>query len=339
MTAVETGGVGVVAPPPASGRPGVAGLSYPQAWRGSARYRWWRPLLALAVMAGGGVVFFVFSGLSQIGAWAAYNLPGFLAAMSSTDTGGVLEDAAWLVSPLGMLSTNIALGIPIPFAMLAALVAAGSAGVASSVTGRLRWGLMLGAAVTTILVLVPLGFAMEAVAPSSGESLTIAPEAGWQLLAVVILLTTPLQAAGEEYFFRGWLTQVVGAWCRPAWLAVVLPMLVSATLFALAHGVQNPWLFGDRFFFGIVASLLVWRTGGLECAVALHVVNNLFAFGAAIATGTMEESLLITEVEPLSGILSMTGTAVTALVLLGFARWRTAQRLTAVAREGGLAHG
>lgn len=308
--------------------PGVGPLSYPQAWRG-ARYRWWRPLLALALMAGAGAVFFVFTGLSQVGAWLAYDPAGFLAAMTSADADAMLDDAAWLVAPLGMLSTNIGLAIPIPFAMLAALVVAGSAGLASSVTGRLRWGLMVGAAVVTVLVLVPLGFAMEALVPSSGEELAIDPEAGWQLVALVILLTTPLQAAGEEYFFRGWVTQLVGAWCRPAWLAVVLPMLISATLFALAHGTQNPWLFADRFFFGIVASLLVWRTGGLECAVALHVVNNLFAFGAAIATGTMEESLLITEVDPLPGILSVAGTAVTALVLLVFARWRKAQRLTA----------
>ncbi|GAB3165505.1 hypothetical protein GCM10027059_23180 [Myceligenerans halotolerans] len=293
---------------------------YPQAWRGP-RHRWWRPLLAITVMIAGAGVFFVWSAFAQIGAILAHDPAAFLNQFETA----VLDDG-WLATPLGLLATNISLAIPIPIALLAALVATGRPGLVSSVTGRLRWGLLLGAAGVSVLVLVPLGLVPEWFAPTSGEQLTIAPDPGWQLVALVILLTTPLQATGEEYFFRGWLQQVVGAWCRPAWLAVVLPMLISATLFALAHGLQNPWLFADRFFFGLVASVLVWRTGGLECAIALHVVNNLFAFGAAIATGTTAETMLITEVSALSGVLSMTGTAVSAAALLAFARWRRAQR-------------
>ncbi|MBO0607538.1 CPBP family intramembrane glutamic endopeptidase [Myceligenerans salitolerans] len=297
---------------------------YPQAWRGPG-YRWWRPLLTIGVMVAGAGVFFLWSAFAQLGAILAHDPGEFLTRFEEAAL-----DTDWLATPLGLLATNISLAIPIPIALLAALVATGRPGLVSSVTGRLRWGLLLGAAGVSVLVLVPLGFVLEWFAPtSSGEQLTIDPAAGWPLVALVILLTTPLQATGEEYFFRGWLQQVIGAWCRPAWLAVVLPMLVSATLFALAHGLQNPWLFADRFFFGVVASVLVWRTGGLECAIALHVVNNLFAFGAAIATGTMAETMLITEVSALSGVLSMTGTAVSGAALLAFARWRRAQRLTA----------
>lgn len=296
--------------------------TYPQAWR-TERHRWWRPLIAIAVMLAGGAAFFVWSLVAQLGAIIAYAPGEFLA-----DPESAFLDDSWLITPLGMLSTNISLAIPIPIAMLAALVVAGRPGLVSSVTGRLRWGLLAGASVVTVVVLVPLGYVLEAVAPSSGEALTIDPAAGWPLLALVILLTTPLQAAGEEYFFRGWLTQLVGSWCRAPWLAVVLPMLVSATLFAFAHGLQNSWLFADRFFFGIVASLLVWRTGGLECAIALHVVNNLFAFAVAIATDTMSDALLVTEVGVLSGVLSMTGTAVCGLALWGLARWRGTRRLT-----------
>lgn len=296
-------------------------LVYPQAWRGP-RHRWWRPLIAIAIMIGGAAAFFLWSGFAQLGAMLAYDPSGVLSRFDE-----VALETDWVVTPLGLLATNISLAIPIPIALLAALAMTGRPGLVSSVTGRLRWGLLLGAAGVSLLVLVPLGFVLEWFAPSSSEQLTFAPDPGWPLVALVILLTTPLQAAGEEYFFRGWLQQVVGAWCRPAWLAVVLPMLLSATLFALAHGLQNPWLFADRFFFGLVASVLVWRTGGLECAVALHVVNNLFAFGAAIVTGTMAEALLVTEVSALSGVLSMTGTAVSGAALLAFARWRRAQRL------------
>ena len=96
-----------------------------------------------------------------------------------------------------------------------------------------------------------------------------------------MLLTTPLQAAGEEYAFRGYLLQAIGALTRRAWIALVLTSL----LFAMAHGLQNFPLFFDRFMFGLIAGWLVIRTGGLEAGIALHVLNNLLAFGAGILFG------------------------------------------------------
>jgi hypothetical protein len=138
----------------------------------------------------------------------------------------------------------------------------------------------------------------------------------------VILLTTPLQAAGEEYFFRGWMSQWIGSLLRWRWLALIVPAVVSAVLVAMAHGAQSPWLFADRLVFGLVASLLVWRTGGLEVAVALHAANNLVAFGLAIAYDGLQDSLLITEVAPSEGAVSIGVTLVTTVVLLWWARRR-----------------
>ena len=71
------------------------------------------------------------------------------------------------------------------------------------------------------------------------------------LSGVVILLTTPLQAIGEEYLFRGYLLQAVGSLFGSRWVAIV----ATATLFALAHGAQNFPLFFDRFAFGLIAGL------------------------------------------------------------------------------------
>ena len=39
-------------------------------------------------------------------------------------------------------------------------------------------------------------------------------------------------------------------------------MVVSALVFALLHGTQNLPLFLDRLGFGLLAAVLVWRTGG-----------------------------------------------------------------------------
>ncbi len=57
---------------------------------------------------------------------------------------------------------------------------------------------------------------------------------------LVVLLLTPWQAAGEEYLFRGYLTQAVGGMVGGVVLARVLAVLVPALLFALAHGAPGP---------------------------------------------------------------------------------------------------
>ena len=107
----------------------------------------------------------------------------------------------------------------------------------------------------------------------------------------MILLTTPLQSAGEEVGFRGYLTQAVASWSRRPLVGTVVAAAVTSVLFALAHGVQDPALFLDRLAFGVTASWLAWRTGGLEAPVALHVVNNLVALLFSASTGQLEDSI------------------------------------------------
>lgn len=256
---------------------------------------------------------------------------------------------AFLVSPVGMLVTNLILALGIPLALAATWAQTrragrASAGLVSSVLGRVRWRLLLGGLGITLLLLVPLhlgsdilltqlGFPAGDDGTGSGASSDdsglwpLTPASGWVALSLVVLLTTPLQAAGEEYFFRGWLSQWIGSMLRWRWLAVIVPAVVTALLFAFAHGAQSPWLFADRLVFGLLASVLVWRTGGLECAVALHVANNLLAFGFAIAYDGLAESLLITEVAPLDGAVSISITVVTTAVLLWWARRRKPARM------------
>ncbi len=131
-------------------------------------------------------------------------------------------------------------------------------------------------------------------------------------LAVVVLLTTPLQAIGEEYLFRGYLMQAFGALTRRPWISVV----VSALLFALAHGVQNAPLFLDRLTFGLMAGYVVLRTGGLEAGIALHIWNNLVAFGLALSLGSIDDALTVTEVSWSNIPLTITQNGVYLLLVL-----------------------
>jgi membrane protease YdiL (CAAX protease family) len=84
-------------------------------------------------------------------------------------------------------------------------------------------------------------------------------------------------------FFRGYLMQALGSLFAQPWVGVVLSSLV----FALFHGTQNLPLFLDRLGFGLLAAVLVWRTGGLEAGIAAHVVNNVFAYGLAGLTSSI----------------------------------------------------
>ncbi len=162
----------------------------------------------------------------------------------------------------------------------------------ASIQPRIRWqflGICLG---LSFVALVPAILASSIVAgtdPAAAEA--AAPgvnefTATVRNFALVVLVLTPLQAAGEEYFFRGYLTQAVGGL-----LGRVAAVLIPAFLFALAHGAQSAPVFIDRLAFGIIAGILVIRTGGLEAGIAMHVLNNWLAFGLALAFGDMAATL------------------------------------------------
>ena len=252
---------------------------YPQLLRGP-NFTWWRPLLSLLIVVGVTLMLFVAT------------LVGTLAVAVVTGTAPDSVDEAWTYSPPGLLMTNLTLAALIPVAQLGVWGGFGwRPRWVASVGGGLRWAFLARCYAVTLLVMA-LAFAVM-VALEGGLTVKLESSAG--LYALVVLLTTPLQSAGEEYFFRGWLSQAVASWVPSAVVGAVLAAGVSATAFAFAHGTQNLWLFADRFLFGLVASWLVWRTGGLEASIAVHGANNVLSFGLAIITGQVGDMLASTE--------------------------------------------
>ena len=108
----------------------------------------------------------------------------------------------------------------------------------------------------------------------------------WRFL-VVVVLTTPLQAAGEEYVFRGLLLQGAGA----ARLPVSVCCGVSGALFAIAHLQFDPQLFADRLLLGVALAFVAVRTGGLEAGIAIHAVKNLAVLVPTGLLGTADDAL------------------------------------------------
>jgi len=309
-----------VEPQPFSSAPHAAPQPYLRLLR-TQRYRWWRPLVGLLVA----VAAFLVIALAMF-------VAAEIVALVLTGT-GLTEGAGDLVemsSPVGFLLVNLSLASLILATWAAmALVHRERIGWLSSVVGRLRWRLLARYALFAVAVVIP-AYLVYLVLP--GESEPGSSDGGWPgiqmfaLLATIVLLTTPLQAAGEEYAFRGYLSQAIGSWVRSPWL----PVLVSAGLFALAHGTQGPWLFLDRLAFGLVASLLVIRTGGLEAGIALHAVNNVVSLIVAAALGELENAFTATDIPwPVLAVDLVMLAAFATLVLRSARRRKVAVRSVA----------
>ena len=90
----------------------------------------------------------------------------------------------------------------------------------------------------------------------------------------ITLLLTPLQAAGEEYGFRGLVFRVAGSWGRGPRTALVLGVLVSSVVFTLVHLSLDPWFNLWCFSLAVGLAVITWRSGGIEIAVVVHALNN-----------------------------------------------------------------
>ena len=256
--------------------------AYPQILRGES-YVWWRSLLGAVF----GLSMFLL--LTGVVSQAVVTLVWALTA-GDYPYADYFREAFAFERPVGMLATNLGhrhadpdrLGAdagraPGPAALAELGPAADPLALPARLPGRRGGGAERGAA---------------AVEPGRRRGCVFSPQPGFWGFLVVILLTSPLQAIAEEVFFRGYLMQALGSLVAQPWFGVV----VSAVVFALLHGVQNPPLFVARLAFGLLAGVLVWRTGGLEAGIAAHIVNNVCAYGIAGLTTSIASLKAIREI-------------------------------------------
>jgi membrane protease YdiL (CAAX protease family) len=191
-----------------------------------------------------------------------------------------------LADPGTLLVTNLSLIVAIPVVWLAWVAVHGiGRGWSSSVLARFRWRLVLPFALAALRT-VGVGIALALlIGLLLGDDRSTGPVPSFGWLLVVVVITTPLQSAAEEYFFRGYLSQAIAGWVRTPRAGAVLAGVLTAALFSAAHLPPDVPTFLDRFAFGLAASAVVWLTGGLEAAVVVHAVNNVLVFVLAGVLG------------------------------------------------------
>ncbi|OLT30453.1 hypothetical protein BJF79_38875 [Actinomadura sp. CNU-125] len=266
----------------------------------SEAHNWWRPLV--------GTVSIIVVGL---GVGGVLGVIGLIIQMAVSDGDSPLLDDPSGTSIFGNDTADIAyallsLAVFLPLVGLAAWgIQRRRPGTLSSVVGRLRWRWMLACAgMSVAFCAVSYGLSLAASLSVENEPAGSTTEGAWVgwgdflLPALVIVALVPFQSAAEEYFFRGWLMQAIGACTlekarngltralsvvfRTPWPGIVL----GAALFTSGHGYTG-WGMLDIFIFGAIAGWLTVRTGGLECTIALHVFNNLMAFLLPAAFGQL----------------------------------------------------
>jgi membrane protease YdiL (CAAX protease family) len=239
------------------------GASYPQILRGQS-YVWWRSVVG--VVFGISLFMLVTTVISQ-----ALVLVFWSTTAANQSYQDYFAKAFAFELPLGMLAVNLGLATLIPISwVLMAMVHQVRPRWLYSVQPAIRWRYLFGCLAIAAVVLNGVMLLSTTV----GEPLSFQPQRGFWGFFVVIVLTSPIQAAAEELFFRGYLLQALGSLVARPWFGII----ASALVFAVLHGTQNWPLFIDRLAFGLLAGLLVWRTGGLEAGIAAHVINNVFAY-------------------------------------------------------------
>jgi membrane protease YdiL (CAAX protease family) len=252
------------------------------------RMSWWKPLVIIAVPP------LVLVTLQVL-------LYQVVAVIEGSD-----DPLAGAFTPLKFLAVNVSTGAA---GLLAILLLVRTTGVPwrslisspRAFDGRRLVQYLVGA-----VLLVDAGVGVVAlVAPDSPGWTTFDITATTIALLVITLLTTPVQAAGEELMFRSAVLPAAASWVRAVRPALVVGLVVSSLAFAVIHGSVDPWLFGYYVVIGICTGLMAIISGGVEAPVAFHTANNvlltsvnsLLAGGGTFAldrsTGSGDASLLI----------------------------------------------
>lgn len=258
----------------------------------TSRFRWWMPPLTVLVFA-------ILLGFLWLGIEFSATLVAIMGG-SGILTGPA---GAGAVASLAFGLSATALLIPIVL-FLVRVIQWRRVGPLLSVEGRLRWG-WLAYCLTLAIVLVALCLSLyrplSAVVPGEVSTTAVLQDPEFFVAAMVaVLCVVPFQATAEEMTLRGLVMQLVGSLggesgtgvlhrlLRSPWPAILAGGTLFAVVYAAFHP-NDPWTVASLVVLGVGLAWLTWRTGGLEAAIGLHLVNSLVQYTLHAYQGRISE--------------------------------------------------
>ena len=194
----------------------------------TGRNRWWKGVLAIVLLVSGFLMVCFVTGAGAIGYEVATGR-----VRAETLTADTLP-----ITPLVLLSVNLSAASLIPLSMLLQWGLYGQpVRWMHAVRGYFRFDLLKRMALIIVPIFAAYVRASIFLFPSPPSGPFTAESVG---LLAVVLLTTPLQAAGEEYGARGLIAKASGSWVASPMISLLISTAISAVLFCLAHGAGDP---------------------------------------------------------------------------------------------------
>ena len=145
-------------------------------------------------------------------------------------------------------------------------------------TNKIRWNrILMGFSVWFALMLIYLAISYIVTPENFVIQFNIKTFIPLFFIAIFLI---PLQTTFEEFLFRGYLAQGIGAWTKNRWLVVFIP----AILFGLMHFANTEvstygfWEAMPQYIlFGLIFGFFSVLDDGIELAIGMHAANNIFA--------------------------------------------------------------
>lgn len=235
-------------------------LTYPRRF---SAYKWYKPLLValLTVLFAAVFITMISIPIIAINVVSSQSLSSLFSGASGYDGMkiGTFTDAVMGFAPIAVLIPALALAAKTvkdrPFSSY------------SSSRGGWNWKLFFKClGISLFVVGIPVAFSNLLIGGDGVNRFTVA---GF----IALLVLCPLQCAAEEYLFRAFVLQTIGSWFRIPILAIIL----SAILFAAGHPYNMVGVI-SVLYSGLLWSLMIRYTKGIEASTAAHIVNNLVFF-------------------------------------------------------------
>lgn len=103
------------------------------------------------------------------------------------------------------------------------------------------------------------------------------PNTNILFIIICALLFIPAQSISEEITFRGYLNQGLGLKFKNPIFIILISSLIFGLLHDIPSSIDSLFNFLSTFSFGIILTLIVLIENGLETAMGMHIINNIFA--------------------------------------------------------------